>query len=149
MCYKVFMIFSRNFFTQAENILLISPFYCKKLLLVSSLLLFSYFQHKHNGGKKGRERKAVWRQLHTTEMLYNLIKWWIKLKLAVRQNEKQFCLQFSERLWKSSQIYVLHAVCSLWIYTITKKVLWLRRMQWWAQPKILNNALNMTSPLKA
>lgn len=81
MCYKLFMACSRKFFTQAENILLISPFYYKMLLLVSSLLLFSYFQHKYSTKKT----KAM---LLTTEMLYNLLKWWIKLKLPVKAKWK-------------------------------------------------------------
>lgn len=80
-CYKLFIMYSRKFFTPAENILLISPFYSNLLLLGSSLRLFSYFRHKYSTERdKGN--------LHTAEMLYNLLKWWIKLKLPVKAKWK-------------------------------------------------------------
>lgn len=79
--YKLFIMYSRKFFTPAENILLISPFYYNLLLLGSSLRLFSYFRHKYSTERdKGK--------LHTAEMLYNLLKWWIKLKLPVKAKWK-------------------------------------------------------------
>ena len=73
MCYKLFMTCSRKFFTQAENILLISPFYYKMLLLVSSLLLFSYFQHKYSAKKDKGNAAHNWNVIQFAKMM-NKIK---------------------------------------------------------------------------
>lgn len=71
--YKLFMMCSRKFFTLAENILLISPFYYNLLLLGSSLWLFSYFRHKYSAEKDKRQAAYSWNVIQFVKMM-NKIK---------------------------------------------------------------------------
>lgn len=112
------MTCSRKFFTQAENILLISPFYYKMLLLVSSLLLFSYFQHKYSAQKDKGNAANNWNVIQFAKMMN-------KIKTACQSKMKSnFVCNFHSSYGKAAKF--MNCMQS----AVYKHPQWLKKVLW-------------------